>query len=117
VTRWKVYKLDMERKIEKGMVPKDDQWRFAKRYGVRDYVEASLRLLISQQCNGFLFALKSNLESRANELRVTSGRLHHPFIALNQGEIYTLHYWCFSFALCRMYQMVHHGSSSQQMMP
>lgn len=88
VTSWKIYKLEMERKIEKGMVRNDDQWRFAKRYGVRDYVEASLaNLLISQQCNGFLFALQSNWERVANELRVTSGRLHHPFIALNQGEV------------------------------
>lgn len=90
VTRWKVYKLEMERKIEKGMVRKDDQWRFAMRYGLRDYVEASLiNLLISQQCNGFLFTLKSNWERIANMLRVTSGRLHHPFIALNQGEVWS----------------------------
>lgn len=87
MTSWKPYILHMDRKIQRGEVPGDDQWEFVQKYGVRDYMEASLaNLLISLQSDGFVLALQSNWDRLANELRVTSGRLRYPINVVNQGE-------------------------------
>lgn len=64
-----------------------DQWTFLKRFGIRDNVEASLaNLFVASLSDGFIFCLQSNWDRLANELRVTGGKLHCPFAALNQGE-------------------------------
>lgn len=82
---WTVYKLLMDRKHSSADgTLRLDQWRFATRFGIRDYVEASLaNLFVSSLSDGFLFCLQSNWDRLANELRITGGKLRSPFLALN----------------------------------
>lgn len=87
LSSWTVYTLEMEKKWAEGQNMPEHQWLFAKQFGLRDYVEASLcNLFIAELSDGYLFTLQSNWDRLANELRLTSGRLHAPFIPLNQGE-------------------------------